>query len=124
MLISFAVPDGLQGDTLQNKMQLIGTDLHAFGIQVKRRYFKGSLFETPIEDGKAALFIDQHLQVGTGLVDENKSIALRNLPAQLIEDDAAQQVEAFTHIGFFSIEVISSVVTQRNKAAHDNSSFR
>jgi hypothetical protein len=124
MLISFTILNGLQGDTLQNKMQLINAKLHAFGIQVKSRYFKGAFLQAPVEDGKAALFINQHFQVGAGLVDEDEGIALCDLAAQLIEDDTTQQVKAFAHIGLFAVKVIGPVIAQHDQAAHDSSSLR
>lgn len=90
MLISFAVSDRLKGDALQDKMKLIGGKLHTISIQVKSRYLKSAFLQAPVEDGEAALLVNEHFQVGTRLVDEDKGIALRYLSPQFIEDDAAE----------------------------------
>src|SRR6267142_1916715 len=78
VLISFAVFDRLQRDPLQDKMKLIGIDLHAFRIQIKDGYLKSTFFQSPVEDGKATLLIDQYFQVRARLIDEDKSITLSN----------------------------------------------
>jgi hypothetical protein len=59
VLISLAIFDRLQRNPLQDKMQLIGVDLHALGIQIKSRYFESAFLQSPIEDGIASLLIDQ-----------------------------------------------------------------
>lgn len=124
MLISFSITDGLQGDALQDKMQLIGAYLHAFGIQVKGWYFEGPFLQATVKDGKAALLIDQQFQVRAGLVDKDKGVTLRYLAAQLIEDDAAEQVESFAHIGLFAVKMIQPVITKCDQTTHDRSSLR
>lgn len=119
MLISFTIFDRVQRDALQDKMQLINAYLHASGIQVKSRYFKGSFFQPPVEDRKAALLIDQHFQVRPGLIDEDEGIPLRHLPPQLTRDDAAKLVKPFAHISLLPVKVIGPVIAQQDQAAHD-----
>ena len=46
------------------------------GIQVEGRHFEGAFFQPPIEDRKAALLIDQHLQMRARLVDKDKSVTI------------------------------------------------
>lgn len=84
-------------------MQLVGGKLHAFSVEVEGGHLEGSFFQPTVEYGKAALLIDQHLQVGPGLVDEDKGVALRYLPSQLIEDNATQQVKALAHVRLLAV---------------------
>jgi hypothetical protein len=119
MLISPAIFDRLQRDTLQDKMQLINAYLHASGIQVKSWDFKSAFLQPPVKNGKPALLVDQHLQVRTGLVDEDEGVPLRHLPPQFTRDDAAKLVKPFAHIGLFAVKVIGPVIAQQDQAAHD-----
>lgn len=112
LLISFTVTDRLQRDALQNKMQLIGSKLKALRIQVKGRHFKGALLQSAVKDRKPALLIHQQLQVRTWTVDEDERIALRNLPAQFIGNNAAKLVKAFAHVRLFAVKMIRTVSTQ------------
>ena len=74
-------------------MQLVSVQLHAPGVQVKGRHFKSPFLQPSVENGKAALLINQHFQMGPGLINEDKRISLRNLSPQFIKDDAAKQIE-------------------------------
>jgi hypothetical protein len=124
LLISFAIPDRLQRYALQDKMQLIGGQLQALCIQVKGWYFKRPLLQPSVKDREAALLIHQQLQVRTRPVNEDESISLRDLSAQLIDDNATKLVKPFAHIGLFPVEMIRPVRTQQQYAAHDASSLR
>lgn len=105
-------------------MQLICVQLHAPGVQVKGRHFKSPFLQPSVENGKAALLINQHFQMGPGLIDEDKRIALGNLSPQLIKDDAAKQIEPFAHIRLFAVKMIRAVIAQHDQAAHASSSLR
>lgn len=124
LTISLAIFDCLQRDALKDKMQLIGVELHAPGVQLKCRHFKSTFLQPPVEDSKTALLIDQHFQMRAGLIDENKGIALGNLSPQFIKDDAAQQVKPFTHIGLFAVQMVSPMIAQHDQATHASSSLR
>lgn len=112
LLISFAVTDRLQQDTLQNKMQLICSELHALCIQVERRHFKSAFLQSAIKDRKAYLLIDQQLEMRTLPVDEDERITLCDLSAQLIGHNTAEMVKAFAHVGLFAVEMIRPAIAE------------
>jgi len=57
-------------------------------------------------------------------IDENKNISTHYVFSQLILNDAAQWIKAFTHIGFFAVKMITTLICEMNDAAHLRSSFK
>ena len=90
MLISFAVFYSLERDALQNKIQLVGSDLHAPCIKVKNRHFKGSFFQSAVEKCKATIVPNKQLNMCAWFVDEDKRITIHYSFFKFTGDEAAQ----------------------------------
>lgn len=124
MLISFSIFQLLQRDAFEDKLQLVAGDLHTGRVKVKSRYFEGAFFQAAVKDCKAALLIDQQLEVSARLIDKNKGIAISDPATKLIKHDAAKQIKAFAHISLFAVQMIAAVISQCDQAAHDTNSLR
>jgi len=72
----------------------------------KGRRFKNALFQPVVKEGKAAALPKQQFKARGRLIDKDKSIALLQTFAQLITDNTAQTVKAFTHISLFAVQVV------------------
>ena len=77
---------------------------------IKGRQLEGAFFESAVKQAEAAGLPHEQLQMCAKLIDKNKYIALHYIFIEFTADDAAEGIEAFAHIGFFSVKVIAAAV--------------